>query len=323
MKTKKIVAIYSCVIVAIIVCTCFFVVQPIRYSDANELYEYGEYEKAMTIFERLGNYRNSDVKAKESRYAFGLELENEGNYVDAITIFEGLDDYKDALYHVEKCNYSLVKRYTKKADYIAALNCAKKSGSLISKEEVGVLKILNAKVGDTVLFGTYEQDNNALNSVEPIEWSVISVNKDEVTLLSLKNLVCKKYNEKWANVSWESCTLRTWLNEYFYNNAFNENEKTVLTKYYVTNDLVYILSEDEWKKYNLKNGTENTVYAISQGVYNEKGNGWTWLRDNGIGKDHAKEIDCEGNINTFGSFVDCDNEGVRPAIIICGGKLYE
>ena len=86
---------------------------------------------------------------------------------------------------------------------------------------------------------------------------------------------------------------------------------------------MYILSSDEWNEYSLSGGTKNTEYAIAQGAYNEDGCGWSWLRTEGIDQDHAQEVDCLGEINSFGSFVDCDNEGVRPVIRILRGSINE
>ena len=300
-----------------------FVIQPMRYSDAIELFDSGEYNAAIIAFENLGDYRNSAVKANESKYFLAIQQEESGKYQSAIETFSGLGDYKDSYSHIEKCNYALVRQYFDKKEYANALLYANDAGTLISSEEIAVIEILNSSVGDIVKYGAYEQDNNHANGVEPIEWTVIGYNGDQITLLSNKNLDCKKYNETWANVAWENCTLRKWLNDSFYNLAFNEDEKKVLTYYYATEDLVYVLSAEEWNSCGITGGTVNSDYAIAQGVYNDNGTGWTWLRDEGIDKDHAQEIDCKGNVNAYGSFVDCDNDGVRPVIIICGGNLYE
>ena len=45
-----------------------FVIQPMRYSDAIELFDSGEYNAAIIAFENLGDYRNSAVKANERKY---------------------------------------------------------------------------------------------------------------------------------------------------------------------------------------------------------------------------------------------------------------
>ena len=51
--------------------------------------------------------------------------------------------------------------------------------------------------------------------IEPITWRVLSVNGDEALLLSDKNLDGGiKYNETYKDVTWESSTIRSWLNGY-------------------------------------------------------------------------------------------------------------
>ena len=80
------------------------------------------------------------------------------------------------------------------------------------------------KIGDIVILGTYEQDNDLSNGPEPIEWQVIGTRDGHTLLLSKYALDCKKYNESWADVTWEDCTLRSWLNDDFYNTAFSSSD---------------------------------------------------------------------------------------------------
>lgn len=68
------------------------------------------------------------------------------------------------------------------------------------------------KVGSIIEFGTYEQDGDTTNGKEPIQWKVKAVDDNKLTLLSEHGLDAKKFNEESASVSWETCTLRTWLN---------------------------------------------------------------------------------------------------------------
>ena len=80
------------------------------------------------------------------------------------------------------------------------------------------------KIGDIVILGTYEQDNDLSNGPEPIEWQVIGTRDGHTLLLSKYALDCKQYNESWADVTWEDCTLRSWLNDDFYNTAFSSSD---------------------------------------------------------------------------------------------------
>jgi uncharacterized repeat protein (TIGR02543 family) len=74
-----------------------------------------------------------------------------------------------------------------------------------------------------LLFGTYEQDNNLANGAEDIEWLVLEKKDGKALLLSKYALVTKPYNEEDTDVTWESCTLRSWLNGEFYK-AISDHE---------------------------------------------------------------------------------------------------
>ena len=89
--------------------------------------------------------------------------------------------------------------------------------------------------GETIFFGSYEQDNNTANGKEPLEWIVLSNSGGERYLLSKYVIDYRLYNEKREAVTWETCTLRRWLNEVFYEEAFSESEKKVIKTTLVKN----------------------------------------------------------------------------------------
>ncbi len=113
---------------------------------------------------------------------------------------------------------------------------------------------LNNKPGETVTFGSYEfKDHNgeAWCGTKPIEWIVLS-NDDEKMLLWCKYIVdyrnddyssgdhsFKDYPED-VDVTWEDCALRKWLNDDFYNTAFDNEEKTHIIKTHLDNKDVVI-----------------------------------------------------------------------------------
>ncbi len=96
-------------------------------------------------------------------------------------------------------------------------------------------------VGDTVVFGRYEQDGDFSNGEEPIEWIVLTSDDDGFLLLSkygLENvyILDSSYHirEDENGAIWEDCIARKWLNDEFYNNVFNEKERKRILR--VTND---------------------------------------------------------------------------------------
>jgi len=160
----------------------------------------------------------------------------------------------------------------------------------------------DVKVGSYVTFGRYEQDNVSSNGPEAIEWLVLDVKDGKVFLLSKYGLETKHYNETWAAVTWETCTLRTWLNEEFYYTAFDEEERMSVLKTLVktednpqfgteggsdTEDRVFLLSIEEAEQYFTGDETyvdkfgrshdycfervaTATSYAIAQGAHVEE-----------------------------------------------------
>jgi len=112
-----------------------------------------------------------------------------------------------------------------------------------------------------VVFGHYEQDGNAANGKEPIEWVLLDENENGKLLVSRYVLDCVPYNQEYADVTWETCTLRKWLNDDFMREAFAEEEMAQIRLSHVANssimgnggndteDKVFCLSLEELAKY--------------------------------------------------------------------------
>ena len=79
--------------------------------------------------------------------------------------------------------------------------------------------------GDYIVFGRYEQDGDLSNGPEPIEWEIVAEENGRMLLISRYILDCQPYNTELEDVTWETCSLRAWLNDYFYNTAFNSVEQ--------------------------------------------------------------------------------------------------
>ena len=83
-------------------------------------------------------------------------------------------------------------------------------------------------VGDTVIFGRYAQDTDAGNGKEPIEWIVLDVQDGKALLLSKYGLYAAGYHNSWDDCTWETCSLRSWLNDKFLNLAFSAEEQSAI-----------------------------------------------------------------------------------------------
>ena len=195
---------------------------------------------------------------------------------------------------------------------------------------------IDINIGDIYVFGTYEQDNDQSNGTEDIEWQVLEKDDTKILVISKYALDCQPYNIDYEDVTWETCTLRDWLNDEFFNIAFSDSEKAMIPtvtvpydenlyndteSFYDARDKVFLLSLVEINKYLDSDDVrtcEATVYAQMQGAYvnSSNGNCWCWLRSPGISQDFAAGVDTFGGLNVYGNYVNGDNCAVRPALWI-------
>lgn len=185
------------------------------------------------------------------------------------------------------------------------------------------------KRGDAFKIGNYHG---------PITWKVLEKEGGKVLLLSEKCLDSKPFNEKWSSVTWETCSLRAWLNDEFYVEAFSESERASIlvttvkpgnnTDYKIsggnaTNDKIFLLSITEAEE--LLDGdsgpcpstAQATEYAKEQGAYiAPNGNTWWRLRSPGIDQRGAAYVGPGGRVVPSGMDVDYGAHGIRPAMWI-------
>lgn len=84
------------------------------------------------------------------------------------------------------------------------------------------------EAGDYLVLGLYEQDNDLSDGTEPIEWLVLERDGNNLLIVSRYGLDCVPYNDSETDVTWETCSLRRWLNNQFMNSAFSSAEKSVI-----------------------------------------------------------------------------------------------
>lgn len=201
-------------------------------------------------------------------------------------------------------------------------------------------------VGDKAFFGHYEQDNNPDNGPETIEWIVLDIQDGKVLLKSRYILDTKPYNEQRKTVSWEECTLRSWLNGEFMNAAFtSEEQKAILTAEVDngagqstaewktrpganTRDQIFLLSHREAAEQYYSNNESRrcapTAYAVKTGVLTSDeyrtGDGelagFWWLRSPYLGSDYSACFVYDDGDTLIASDVTDNMTGVSPVLWI-------
>ena len=81
------------------------------------------------------------------------------------------------------------------------------------------------QAGDVIILGRYPQRADPSAVPEPVEWLVLAADGDARMLIAKYGLIALPYNEGGDAATWETCSVRAWLNNEFYNGAFTDEEK--------------------------------------------------------------------------------------------------
>ncbi len=188
---------------------------------------------------------------------------------------------------------------------------------------------------DSIAFGRFIQQKN--DSTEPIEWQVLARENDRILVISRYALDCQQYNVSRSSITWETCSLRKWLNGTFLRTAFSEEEKAMIPSVTVsadmnpcystnpgnsTTDQVFLLSITEASEYFSSKEARKcapTAYAIARGASTSdfievdgRATCWWWLRSPGFtstlspgsNSRNAVIILDDGSIYLEGKYVD-------------------
>ena len=359
-KTLTIAAVVLVVIAcAIAWCIPNVIIPNNKYQQALALREAGQYDDAIAAFAELGDYSDAAQQLSETKYQQAVALRENGQYGDAIAAFMALGNYSDAMTQITETKYqqannlNAAARYDEAYAIYATLTGYKDVDKLLIEDDniVAAKKALEAReaqftVGNYVTFGEYPQ-TTAGEDMTPIEWLVLARNGNKALLISRYGLDAQPYNIVYTDVTWENCTLRTWLNWTFYNKAFSSAEQSAILTTNVDNskkqcysgystdggnntqDKVFLLSYAEANKYfgvtydnssNTKSRVAPTAYAIAHGGWTSSSNktadstyaGRWWLRSPGRRQSNAASVFADGSLLDLS--VGSGSASVRPAL---------
>ena len=129
----------------------------------------------------------------------------------------------------------------------------------------GVFKTDDIEVGDTVIFGKYDQDKSK-SGKEELEWRVLEkdTNRGRALLLTENCIECMPYHTEKMDITWKDSSLRQWLNSMFLQETFSDDEQDQILEGDIetcvdqdlnpdgvvrTSDRIFLLSDEEVKKY--------------------------------------------------------------------------
>ncbi|MBR4457559.1 MAG: hypothetical protein IKS31_01180 [Clostridia bacterium] len=196
-----------------------------------------------------------------------------------------------------------------------------------------------------ITFGRYPQTSGRTDST-PIEWQVLEARDGKALVISRYGLDVKAYNTYWVDVTWETCTLRSWLNNEFMKKAFRATEQSAILTTMVDNsrgqgfniwstnggndtqDKIFLLSYAEAHQFfgvthddhnNKKARVAPTAYAIAldaltandKKTADRQAAGWWWLRSPGSDQAGAANVDSDGSL--CHDYVGNGRHLVRPA----------
>lgn len=289
-----------------------------RYRAATALMEAEKYEEANDAFNSLHDYKDSYLHSsycydmiQHSKYTNAMNLIQAGEYVEAYRILEELDGYGNSRDMME----SIYDEY---------------SYQLLQRAEVGEIVCFGSYDQDSRYYGNY--DNIYINS--PIEWLVIAKQDGKSLLLSKHVLDCQPFGDSGECTSWETSSLRLWMNDTFFYQAFTAEEQAMIAEALLpadpnpkygteqgnaTVDKVFALSIRELRDY-FENNEGRIAYATAYAVNERnatnayaKGSSW-WTRTMGDSSEFAAHVWSNGGINELGDSLYTSNIGVRPAI---------
>ena len=298
-----------CVMLALFLITlsvCFVVVPQVKYNDAVELMKAEKYDEATAAFTNLESYRDSEEKIEEIKttlldkdYDAAIALLNAEKYDEATKAFTKLGDHRDSKAKVEEIRITILDNKYAEAEklfndgkYAEAINIYSTLGS--HKDSKLRIEQISNRLGDgdVLYFGTY---NN-----KPIAWKIMKTESNKMLLLAEKPIVQKPFTDDIKKITWETSSLRNWLNDEFINSFSVEQQNQIIsTTIGNTNDKVFLLSVDE-------------IVELAKTVrFKTEEEWWTSTSaENGI-----KYMTATGWVISKGDQVVRD-KGVRPAIWI-------
>ena len=138
---------------------------------------------------------------------------------------------------------------------VVTLAAAADTGKAIQLADSGTAANIGGGQADNIYFGTYRQSSNGSGgyNTDPVKWRVLANESGKLFLISDQNLDVFEYHTENEDVTWETSTMRSWLNglaankgdgeeaidysdDNFLDTAFSAGEQEAIAETEVVND---------------------------------------------------------------------------------------
>lgn len=274
------------------------------YIEANELLSDGTYSSlnnAINLFSTIPDHKDSlqlieecnkqlsdlaikeETKKKLDIYdkAVANLNSNMSNRINvAVSQFESIKDFGDSSEMIEECNRRIEENKAKKQEQINQI-----------KKKLPLLVCAILLVGAICVFAKVKPFEHSLPvsedeqiEKEPVEnngitemvfgnyhgsinWKIIDEDEDNYLLISEYILDAKSFNEEDSTSEWRKSSLRKWLNEEFYNEAFTESERNYIVSDKDLDKITLLTKEQLDSLENDDKKAKITEYAKYKDVY--------------------------------------------------------
>lgn len=194
------------------------------------------------------------------------------------------------------------------------------------KKEVKTISA--GKAGDIVTFG--RSVTGGLFIKEPLEWIILEAEGGRYLLVTKQGIAGATYNQTHEEISWENSDIRQELSESKYTDMFSKKEKKLIREN-ECGDMISLLtvsqatelfSDDESRELTVTSAAKaagvnlNSLSKVNRWDFKEDKTSWWWLRGDDAPIIKAPIVNCDGQIEPEGKYVNKPNGAVRPVIII-------
>ena len=357
-------ALTICACLAFIICIGIIistVTKENKYKTAIDYYDKENYEDAIALFEDLGDYKESYEYVNK---ALKVQLGNLGYYSNGNSFYFG--SYPQSLVEDSSINSSLNALVTKPTatsfngwtSFEYYINGSKSNYMWYidvdyNNDTYRGVYFTSYRPYNTTSNGTGYQDDNGYytNTIywfryDPIKWLILSEEKGKKLIIADLILDSQDYNPSDSSSqyshnggtgytnNYELSNIRKWLNDNFYNTAFNDSQKEMILTTSVdnsvsstgyssndyacndTNDKIFLLSYEEVMSLFTspeKRKAQGSDYAKCQGLYVYNSYSYWWLRSPyNYYSINARDVGYGGSIHSD-DYVINTYRGIRPA----------